>query len=116
MLEQNTTLPVAPRACPRDGTDVVGQDGVVYRVGWGYGLQFHPLANVIALNAHLYAAARQRALKLREPRSPPGSSRGSRGAVWEYYFPYGGGSPPVDAPGWPRRSGPRRFARARAAG
>jgi hypothetical protein len=101
---------LARRGLPPNETDVVGASGVVYRVGWGYGLQFHPLANVIALNQHLYANRRQRALDLASAlaaRAVP--SRGG-GAVWEYYFPYGGGSPPW-ASGMAQAVGAQAFAR-----
>jgi len=108
MLEQNTTY-LSRRGLPRDGTDVVGKYGVVYRVGWGLGLQFHPLANVIALNAHLYANRPQRALGLAAAlasRAVPTS----RGSVWEYYFPYSGGSPPWTS-GMAQAIGAQAFAR-----
>jgi hypothetical protein len=92
MLEQNTTY-LSRRGLPGNETDVVGKYGIVYRVGWGYGLQFHPLANVIALNAHLYANRRQRALQLASALAARAVPRRD-GAVWEYYFPYAGGAPP----------------------
>jgi hypothetical protein len=92
MLDHNAEY-LSVRVVPPTPTDVVGADGVVYRAGWGAGLQFHPLANVGALNAHVRAgrkaeaAALARALVAR-------AVRPSRTAVWEYYFPFGSGSPP----------------------
>ncbi len=92
MLDHNAEY-LSVRGVPASGTDVVGADGVVYRSGWGAGLQFHPLANVGALNAHVrarrsaQAAALARALDAR-------AVRRSGTAVLEYYFPFGTGSPP----------------------
>ncbi len=108
MLEQNATY-LSRRGLPGNETDVVGKYGIVYRVGWGYGLQFHPLANVIALNAHLYADRRERAIRLASAlasRAVPTS----QGAVWEYYFPYAGGSPPWTS-GMAQAIGAQAFAR-----
>jgi hypothetical protein len=82
------------RGLPPNETDVVGSSGVVYRVGWGYGLQFHPLANVIALNQHLYGERTRRALDLASALAARAVPTPRGGAVWEYYFPYGGGRPP----------------------
>ncbi len=92
MLEQNTRY-LSRRGLPAEGTDVMGYDGVVYRAGWGYGLQFHPLANVIKLNSLLYQGKRNSALRLARALGKRLVWR-PKGAVWEYYFPYGGGSPP----------------------
>lgn len=92
MLDHNAEY-LSVRSVPPNGTDVVGADGVVYRAGWGAGLQFHPLANVGALNAHVRArrsaeaAALARALVAR-------AVRRSGTAILEYYFPFGVGSPP----------------------
>jgi D-glucuronyl C5-epimerase C-terminus len=93
MLDTNATY-LGSDAMPRDGTDIRDADGVVYRAFPGHGLQFHPLANFARLNqllandsyqtdaAWLAAALISRAV----PKS---------GALtWEYYFPFGGGSPP----------------------
>ena len=91
MLETNADY-LAVRSLPPTGTDIRGRDGTLYRAGWG-GLQFHPLGNFISLNVGITrrrdASARRLALAL--------AKRGvglSRGAVWEYYMPYGGGWPP----------------------
>lgn len=93
MLNENR-LYLSRRALPAAGTDVTGTDGVVYRVGWGYGLQFHPLANVIKLNLHLYAERRKKALRLARALQVRAVPRPKGGKVWEYYFPYAGASPP----------------------
>jgi hypothetical protein len=92
MLGQNTMY-LSRRGLPPSGTDVVGTDGVVYRSGWGYGLQFHPLANVIKLNAYTYAGQRAKVRQLADALTARAVRKGN-GAVWEYYFPYGSGSPP----------------------
>ena len=65
MLDFNARY-LKKRGLPASGTDVVGAHGVVYRAGWGYGLQFHPLANVGALNVHAAAGGRSR--RRRSPR------------------------------------------------
>ena len=108
MLEQNATY-LSRRGLPANETDVVGKYGIVYRVGWGYGLQFHPLANAIALNAHLYAERRQRALQLASALAARMVPR-RNGAVLEYYFPYAGGAPPW-ASGMAQAIGAQAFAR-----
>ena len=92
MLNQNRIY-LSRRGLPPDGTDVRGTDGVIYRAGWGYGLQFHPLANVAKLNQFLYQEKRERALRLARALQIRAVPR-KEGRVWEYYFPYGGGSPP----------------------
>jgi hypothetical protein len=95
MLNQNR-LYLSRRGLPPSGTDVLGTDGVVYRAGWGYGLQFHPLANVAKLNMFLYREQRRKALRLARALQIRAVPR-RHGRVWEYYFPYGGGSPPWTA-------------------
>ena len=108
MLDENARY-LARRALPPAETDVVGRDGIIYRVGWGYGLQFHPLANAIAINLHLYGNRYQRAAALASAlaaRAVPTR----RGAVWEYYFPYAGGAPPWTS-GMAQAIGAQAFAR-----
>ena len=87
-------LPEEARRCPADGTDVVGPHGVVYRAGWGYGLQFHPLANVGRAERPRRRRARTKQAKALANALIARAVPRRRGAVWEYYFPYGGGSPP----------------------
>jgi len=95
MLNQNR-LYLSRRGLPPDGTDVLGTDGVVYRVGWGYGLNFHPLGAVANLNLFLAQEKRKKALRLARALQIRAVPR-KNGRVWEYYFPYGGGSPPWTA-------------------
>ncbi len=108
MLNQNR-LYLSRRALPPDGTDVLGTDGVVYRVGWGYGLNFHPLGAVANLNMFLYQEKRKKALRLARALQIRAVPRGN-GRVWEYYFPYGGGSPPWTA-AMPQAVGAQALAR-----
>ena len=109
MLDENTRY-LARRGLPPNETDVVGRGGVVYRVGWGYGLQFHPLGNVAALNAHLYANRTRQARALASALAARAVPNARGGAVWEYYFPYGGGSPPWTS-GMAQALGAQAFAR-----
>lgn len=92
MLGQNRMY-LARRGLPPNGTDVTGTDGVVYRAGWGYGLQFHPLANVIKLNAYTYAGQRSKVRQLADALRARAVAKDGRTA-WEYYFRYGSGRPP----------------------
>lgn len=92
MLRANTSY-LLRNPVPPDGKDVIGRDGVLYRAGWGYGLQFHPLGNVTELNMLLIEGKRLKALRLARSLARRLVSRGT-GAVLEYYFPYAGGSPP----------------------
>jgi hypothetical protein len=92
MLRENAEW-LATRPLPANETDVVGRDGTVYRVGWGYGLQFHPLANATALSAHIANGRRTQAAHLARALAARAVPRGS-GRVLEYYFPYAGGRPP----------------------
>ncbi|MDQ3859675.1 MAG: D-glucuronyl C5-epimerase family protein [Actinomycetota bacterium] len=92
MLERNTTY-LSTRGVPPHRTDVYGADGVVYRSWGSYGLQFHPLANAGALTSHLAARHDRRAAALAHALAARLVPR-RRGAVLEYLFPYGGGTPP----------------------
>jgi D-glucuronyl C5-epimerase C-terminus len=93
MLEENTDY-LSVRNVPPSETDIRGPDGVVYRVGWGYGLQFHPLANAIELNAHVTTGRLEEAARLGAALAARSVRKRSGGAALEYYFPYGGGRPP----------------------
>ena len=108
MLRENADY-LARRALPADDTDVVGRDGIVYRVGWGYGLVFHPLANVIELNRLLNVGNWSKAARLAGSLSARAVPVG-RGSVWEYYLPYRGGSPPWTS-GMVQAIGAQAFAR-----
>jgi hypothetical protein len=92
MLQANTAY-LLRHPVPRDGRDVIGPDGVLYRAGWGYGLQFHPLGNVTELNMLLIEEKRRKALRMARSLARRLVPRTS-GAVLEYYFPYAGGRPP----------------------
>ncbi len=109
MLDENARY-LKEHALPADGTDVVGSHGVVYRAGWGYGLQFHPLANVAALNGHVAAGRTKQAKALANALIARAVPRG-KGSVWEYYFPYGGGAAPWTA-GMAQAAGAQALARA----
>ena len=95
MLDMNARY-LKRRALPAAGTDVTGPDGVVYRSGWGYGLQFHPLANMVRLNVDAAAGRTAKTARLAAALVARAVPR-KEGRVWEYYFPYGGGSPPWTA-------------------
>lgn len=92
MLDTNARY-LGSDSMPAEGSSVLDADGVVYRAFPGQGLQFHPLGSFARLNSLLAqedssgAAALTAALISRAvPRA---------GALtWEYYFPFGGGSPP----------------------
>lgn len=109
MLDENTRY-LARRGLPANETDVRGKGGVIYRVGWGYGLQFHPLGNTIELNRKLTFGTRQAALDHASALAARLVPK-SRGAEWEYYFPYGGGSPPWSS-GMAQAVGAQALARA----
>jgi D-glucuronyl C5-epimerase C-terminus len=84
---------LADRRLPASGTDVYGDDGVLYRFVTGHGYVFHPLGNFARLNTLILGgsdeAAHELATALVERAVPAG-----RGVAWEYLFPYGPGSPP----------------------
>jgi hypothetical protein len=92
MLQTNTAY-LSRYGVPPTGKDVIGRDGVLYRAGWGVGLQFHPLGNAQKLNLLLIQGKREKSLRLARSLARRLVSRRS-GAVLEYYFPYGGGRPP----------------------
>jgi hypothetical protein len=92
MLDENVRWfgaqgPPAPQA------DETGPDGVVYRYFPGHGLQFHPLANMAALNSHLAAGRAEQARALVGALEARAIHRGTT-LVWEYEFPFGGGRAP----------------------
>jgi hypothetical protein len=99
----------ARRSAPNNGTDITDADGIVYRYFPGRCFEFHPLANVSALNAHVAAkdvAGTQRLAAALEARAVPRFG----GMAWEYYFPYGGSAPWVS--GMAQAVGAQAFARA----
>ena len=100
----------AQRDAPKNGTDITDADGIVYRYFPGRCFEFHPLANVSALNARVAAkdvAGTQRLAAALEARAVP---HGSGGIAWEYYFPFGGRPPWVS--GMAQAVGAQAFARA----
>jgi hypothetical protein len=87
-LQENTDYLLEHRV-PASGTDVTGADGAVYRVFYGQGLQFHPLANAARLNA-LYAAGETEATQeLVDALVARGVPRRNGALAWEYWFDYG---------------------------
>jgi len=96
---------------PQGKTDITGADGIVYRYFSGRCFEFHPLANVSALNARVTAKDVTGTERLADALAARAVPRGS-GVVWEYYFPFGGGSPWVS--GMAQAVGAQAFARAAA--
>jgi hypothetical protein len=102
----------ARRGAPKNGTDITDADGIVYRYFPGRCFEFHPLANVSALNARVAAKdvpGAQRLAAALEARAVP---RGNGGIAWEYYFPFGGAAPWVS--GMAQAVGAQAYARAAA--
>src|SRR4051794_8822667 len=84
MLDVNTRY-FAAHDPPEVRGDVVGPDLVVYRYFPGHGLQFHPLGDFSALNAHLVAGRLDDARRLADALAARAIAGGG-GAVWEYPF------------------------------
>jgi hypothetical protein len=92
-LELYTTLQanadyLRTHAVPSSHTDVTGPDGVVYRAFDGVGLQFHPLANAIALNALVASGDRAAAGATADALAARASPRPDGSLVWEYWFDF----------------------------
>jgi len=79
---------------PAPKTDVTDADGVVYRYFAGRCLEFHPLANFGALNAHIAANDVDATKLLADALAARGIYQPGGGVAWEYYFPFSGGRPP----------------------
>lgn len=79
---------------PRDKTDIVGADGVVYRYFGGHCFRFHPLANFGVLNARATAGDVEGTEELADALLARGVYQPGGGIGWEYDFPFGGGSAP----------------------
>lgn len=92
MLDVNTRHFGSRGPLPQ-GTDVADADGVLYRSWSGRGLQFHPLGNFVKLNALVNTRRTDEALGLARALAARGVPV-EGGLVWEYYFPFGGGTPP----------------------
>jgi D-glucuronyl C5-epimerase C-terminus len=84
----------ARHGAPRNHTDITGPDGIVYRYFTALCFEFHPLANVSALNAHISAKDAAATQQLADALAARGVSRSGGGAAWEYYFRFEGGRPP----------------------
>ena len=93
MLDENVRY-FAHRGPPAAQSDHTGADGTVYRYFPGHGLQFHPLADMAALNSHLAAGRIEQARQLVDALQARALGLGDGSTVWEYGFPFGGGSPP----------------------
>jgi hypothetical protein len=78
---------------PAPKTDITGSDGVVYRYFAGRCLEFHPLANFGALNAHIARGDAEATQQLADSLVARGIYQTGGGVVWEYYFPFSGGRP-----------------------
>jgi hypothetical protein len=97
---------------PRNGTDITDADGIVYRYFPGRCFEFHPLANVSALNAHVAAKDVDATKRLADALAARAVPRRGGGIVWEYYFPFGGRPPWVS--GMAQAVAAQAFARAAA--
>ena len=109
MLEANADF-LAVNNVPSARTDIVAGDGVVYRLFFGHGFQFHPLGNFAALNQHVTRRRDEAAATLASSLVARGVRRGG-GRVWEYYFLFGGGYPPWTS-GMAQAAGAQALARA----
>ena len=78
---------------PAPKTDIVGADGLVYRYFAGRCLEFHPLAEFGALNAHIAANDAEATQQLADALVARGIYKTDAGVSWEYYFPFSGGRP-----------------------
>jgi hypothetical protein len=79
---------------PADKTDVVDDDGLVYRYFAGRCLEFHPLAEFGALNARVSAQDEDGARTLADALIARGVYQHGGGIAWEYEFSFGGGRAP----------------------
>jgi len=83
----------AKHYAPVPKTDITDADGVVYRYFAGRCFEFHPLANFSAL-ANLASAGDVEAVqRLATALAARGVHLSGGGIGWQYYFPYGGGTP-----------------------
>ena len=92
MLQENTYY-LARHWLPSAGTDVIADDGVLYRSFPGQGLQFHPLGNFARLGNLMLQQREGEAAELAQSLVDRGVASGPA-LTWEYYFPFGGGRPP----------------------
>ena len=92
MLELNEQL-LASQPLPPSGTDVYGDDGVLYRFVTGHGYEFHPLGNFAALNTLVLTGKTDEATELADALVARGVQKDDR-LLWSYPFPFGSGKPP----------------------
>jgi hypothetical protein len=102
----------ARHSAPPPGTDITDGDGIVYRYFAGRCFEFHPLANVSALNARVAAKDVDGTKRLANALIARAVPRRGGGAVWEYYFRFGGRPPWVS--GMAEAVAAQAFARAAA--
>jgi hypothetical protein len=79
---------------PADKTDITDDDGIVYRYFVGRCLEFHPLADFGALNAHIAANDVDATRTLADALVARGVYQHGGGIGWEYEFNYSGGRAP----------------------
>ena len=84
----------AKHYAPSPKTDITDADGLVYRYFPGRCLEFHPLANFGALNAHVAANDAEGAQRLADALIARGVYQHGGGIAWEYFFDYSGGRAP----------------------
>jgi hypothetical protein len=92
MLDVNARY-LGSDSLPPARSDVLDADGVVYRSFPGQGLQFHPLGNFARLDSLLARGDESDAATLAAALIARAVPRAGS-LLWEYYFPFGGGSPP----------------------
>jgi len=78
---------------PQPQTDITDADGVVYRYFPGRCFEFHPLANMGALNARVSAGDTVGTQRLADALAARGVYQTGGGIAWEYTFPFGGRVP-----------------------
>jgi hypothetical protein len=84
----------AAHYAPAPKTDITDADGLVYRYFAGRCLEFHPLANFGALNAHVAASDEEATQQLADALIARGVYQPGGGIAWEYPFPFSGGRVP----------------------
>jgi D-glucuronyl C5-epimerase C-terminus len=102
----------ARHGAPRTGTDITDADGIVYRYFSGKCFEFHPLADVSALNARVAGGDVEGTKRLAAALAARAVPRRGGGVAWEYYFRYGGRPPWVS--GMAQAVAAQAFARAAA--
>jgi D-glucuronyl C5-epimerase C-terminus len=98
---------------PAPKTDIVGDDGLVYRYFAGRCLEFHPLAEFSALNEHVAEGDADATRELADALVARGVYQQGGGVGWEYPFPFSSGRAPWLS-GMAQAVGAQAFARAAA--